>query len=207
MPTPTCITCTDSIVSRLFISARGGSGVIESSTPKNILNVSALTCGDKGPVNSAKTFNAAADKSATSNGWLVYIIHAVDNEPGYSPLSSAVMDSSLLYLKNNDSKFWVESFGNVSRYIKERNSLSIAEKSVKKDAITLTIKDTLDDKTFNYPISIRRPLPQKWESAEVLQNGKSIFDKLYKENNIKYIVFNAVPDGGDVVLKQSKVKK
>ena len=197
---PYCVAGKDSMVSRLFIAARGCSGSIESKTPKNFLNISSIVCGNKESINSVAAFKTKADNVGASNGWLIYLIHAINDDNGYSPLAEEYLDGSLLYLKNNSNKFWVESFGNVARYIKERNCISIIEKNRIDTAITITVSDTLDNNIFNYPVSIRRSLPENWTSAKAFQNGKLITDTVITINTIKYIVFNAIPDRGDVLL-------
>jgi hypothetical protein len=199
---PFCVPGSDTLVSRLFIGARGCSGVIEPKTPANFMNISSIGCGNLGSINSTAAFKAKADNAASSKGWLVYLIHAIDNDNGYSPLTSTCLDSSLLYLKNNESKFWVESFGNVVRYIRERNCLTVQEKSSTDTLITIAVTDTLNNEIFNYPVSIRRVLPDNWSSARAFQNGKSIIDTLFEIDSVKYIEFHVIPDSGDVLLSR-----
>jgi len=197
---PFCVLGSDTLVSRLFIGARGCSGAIEPKTPANLMNISSIICGSLGSINSTAAFNAKANNAASSKGWLVYLIHAINNDSGYSPLASTCLDSSLLYLKNNGSKFWVESFGNVVRYIRERNCLSVQEKSSTDTLITIAVTDTLNNEIFNYPVSIRRVLPDNWSSAGAFQNGTSIIDTLIEIDSVKYVEFHAIPNGGDVLL-------
>jgi len=197
---PYCVSGKDSIVSRLYFAARGCSGSIESQTPKNFLNISSIICGSNQSVNSVAAFKTKADNVAASKGWLVYLIHAINNDNGYAPLAEEYLEGSLLYLKNNSNKFWVEAFGNVAKYIKERNCVSVVEKSRIDTAITIDVSDTIDNNIFNHPVSIRRSLPENWTSAKALQNGKIITDTVIQMNSTKYIVFNAVPDRGEVVL-------
>jgi oligosaccharide reducing-end xylanase len=110
----------ESITSQYYIAARGLWG-IESSTPSDFFNIGSVICGENGTTD----LNGAADSAANSGGWCVYLIHALDNEGGYSPLASSVLQSSVNYMDSNRSKFWVETFGNVVRYIRERNDVSI----------------------------------------------------------------------------------
>jgi oligosaccharide reducing-end xylanase len=73
---------------------------------------------------------------------------------------------SLLYVDANRSKYWVSTFGNVIRYIKERNavSLTVLAKSLKK--IKLEFTDSLENSIFNFPLTIRRPLPKDGKVQE-----------------------------------------
>ena len=72
--------------------------------------------------------NRLADNAAASNnGWCVYLFHGIDNDGGYSPVSTATLQGCVDYMDKNRQKFWIESFGNVIRYIRERNAVSIEE--------------------------------------------------------------------------------
>ena len=89
----------------------------------------------------------------------------------------------------------------MERYIKERKAARIHELSNKSTAITLEVTDKLDNAVYNYPLTIRRALPKHWTSAAVTQNGKKIEAKVSKKGTLKYITFDVVPDGGNVIIK------
>jgi hypothetical protein len=91
----------------------------------------------------------------------------------------------------------------VVRYIRERNDVSVTETSNTGDSITLQLTDTLDNTIYNYPVTIRRPLPNGWQSAAVSQNGQAIAVRFVTVNSVRYIMFDVVPDGGDVVLSKT----
>ena len=100
----------------------------------------------------------------------------------------------------NTGRYWVETFGAVARYIKERNAASVRGVSRTADSITLRVTDTLNDTLYNYPISIRRPLPSGWTTALVLQGGAQIPSQIKDSNTVRYVIFDAVPDRGDVTI-------
>jgi hypothetical protein len=133
----------------------------------------------------------------------VFLIHAIDGESGYSPTSSAQLRGALDSLKAHTETYWVTSFVNVVRYIKERNNLSVREIAASDSAVTVRVTDTLPDSIYNEPVTIRRPLPSNWSSASLTQGGKSISPEIVIENGAKYLVFDVVPDNGDLVLRRS----
>ena len=89
------------------------------------------------------------------------------------------------------------------RYIKERNAVNVAESSNTGDSITLQVTDTLDNTIYNYPLTIRRPLPAGWLAVKVSQNGLPVNASIMKVNSVKYVMFDVVPNGGDVVLSKT----
>ena len=146
-----------------------------------------------------KNKDEAAD---SSGGWCVYLIHGIDNDGGYSPLPSDVLRESLEYLNANPYKYWVETFGNVVRYIRERNSLSVKELKADASTIKIEVGDTLPDDIYNYPVTIRRPLPEKWKNSTCWQNGKQMKSIIVANGQKNYIQFDVVPDNGNVILRK-----
>ena len=145
---------------------------------------------------------AKADAAAAARSWCVYLIHAIDNDNGYSPLPSATLQATLNYLSTNQSKFWVETFGHVVCYIRERNAASVMEVSNTTDSITVRVTDNLDDSLYHYPITLRRPLPANWPGAAVSQANKSIPTQFINVNSTNFVTFDVVPDGGDVTVSK-----
>ncbi|MGD0597424.1 MAG: polysaccharide deacetylase family protein [Sedimentisphaerales bacterium] len=198
---PMCVESTESVIATYYIAGRICSGSIMPATPSNFYQISSFALGSSG-INTIAGITAKADAAAASGGWCVYLIHGIDSDGGYSPLSSTVLRASLQYLDARRSTFWVSTFGNVARYIRERNDVSVAETSNTGDSITLQVTDTLDNVIYNYPVTIRRPLPAGWGSANVSQNGLPVTSSIVVVNSTAYVMFDVVPDGGNVVLSK-----
>ena len=90
-----------------------------------------------------------------------------------------------------------------SSEVKERDAVSVTEKSSSDEKIIVEVSDNLPDSIFNFPLSIRRPLPDAWETSYVTQNEEEIEDTIIIDGSKKYILFKAVPDGGDVVITET----
>jgi hypothetical protein len=115
------------------------------------------------------------------------------------------MKSHLDYVDQKRDKIWIETLGNVARYIKERDAASVTKKDSTDKGIAITVTDNLPDSTFNYPLSIRRPLPDGWTTAAVTQKEKDVQDTVITVDSKKYIMFQAIPDGGDVLISSGAV--
>lgn len=213
LPVQKCITlaypycnppANSAIVSSYYIAARGCSGQLVPSTPADFLNISSFVCGSQGLLQ-YQDIKAKADAAAAARSWCVYLIHAIDNDNGYSPLPSATLQATLNYLSTNQSKFWVETFGHVVCYIRERNAASVAETSTTNDSITIQVTHNLDNAIYNYPITLRRPLPPNWPGAAVSQNNNSIPAQFTNLNSTNFVTFDVVPNGGDVLLSKMVV--
>jgi oligosaccharide reducing-end xylanase len=189
-----------SVVASHYIAGRGCSGQLVPATPPNFMNISSFVCGSLGLSGSAMM--AKADAAAAGNSWCVYLIHAIDDENGYSPLPRAELQATVNYMSGNPDKFWVETFGNIVRYIRERNAASIAEISGNDNRITVRVTDDLDDSIYNYPITLRRPLPMGWTGASVMRSGVAVSSQVTNINSTTYLMFDVVPNGGDVIISK-----
>jgi oligosaccharide reducing-end xylanase len=198
---PNCVVPNESVVAQYYVAARGCSGTLVPSTPSDFMNISSFILGDTGSYNTAASVNNLADSAVPANAWCVYLIHALDNDNGYSPLPSSVLQASVNYMSTNQNKFWVDTFGNVARYIKERNASSVTETTNTGDSITVQVTDNLDNTIFNYPITLRRPLPTNWTWAAVAQNGAPVPTTVYTNSSSQlYVMFDVVPNGGNVTI-------
>jgi hypothetical protein len=203
---PNCNEPDEQTLKKYYITGRICQGSANTKTPSNMFKISSNICGTQG-LNSTQQMTAQADQAATSSGWCVYLMHGLDTEPqgssDYSPLSSSILKGVITYLDANRGKLWVESMGNVARYIRERDAVSVAKKDSSDKGITLNVTDNLADSIFNYPLTIRRPLPDGWTTAVVTQKDKPVEDSVVTSGSKKYIMFKAMPDGGDVVISKT----
>ncbi len=200
---PNCRPGDVTLCGKYYIAARHCQGQIEKSTPKDFMNISSIICGSMGSLKNIDNFKAKFEQTASSNGWCVLLFHGIDNDGGYSPIPSAELEATLEYLKENKDIFWVETFLNTVKYIRERDDVSVKETSNKENSITIQVTDTLDNEIYNYPVTIRRLLPENWAAVKASQNNKEVDTKIVEINSIKYVMFDAVPDGGDIVVSKA----
>jgi len=199
---PNCRPGDIDLCKKYYIAARHCQGQIEKSTPSDFYNISSIVCGSMGSLKNIDNFKSKFEQTASSDGWCVLLFHGIDNDGGYSPIPSAELKASLEYLKNNKDTYWVETFLNTVKYIRERDDISVKEVSNKDNSITIQVTDTLDNEIYNYPVTLRRPLPEGWSAAKVSQNDKATDTKVVEVDSVKYIMFDAIPDIGDIVISK-----
>jgi hypothetical protein len=200
---PYCAVPNETVVAQYYIAARGCSGQLVPSTPPDFMNISSFVLGNAGIYTNAANINSLANSATNSHSWCVYLIHSIDINDDYSPLSSAALQACVNYLSTNQDKFWVETFGDVVRYIQERNASSVAETASSADSITVRVTNSLNNLIFNYPITLRRPVPAGWPAVAISQNGQPITVEPVTVNSTNYVMFDVVPNGGDVVLSKT----
>ena len=111
---PYCTVPNKSITSQYYSFARSCNGSLVPSTPSDFLSIGSL-----GP---DAGMDAPSDSAASSGSWLVWLIHGIDNDAACCPVASSVLQSNLNYVTTDTNKWWIETFGNVCRYIQERNA-------------------------------------------------------------------------------------
>ncbi len=105
---PYCAPADDTITGKYYIAARHCQGYIEKSTPDDFLNISSIVCGTEGDIETADDFRENSDSAASLNGWSVYLLHGIDNDGGYSPVTSGVFRESA------DTSYLVVSYEDLS---------------------------------------------------------------------------------------------
>lgn len=200
---PYCSRWADAVTSATYIAARGCSGQIVPSTPADFLDISSIIVGSAGAVQTAAQLDGRVDAAAGSGGWAVFLLHGIDGDGGYSPTDSDELRGHLEYLDANRDRFWVDTFGNVVRYIRERDAATVTETSATDEAVTAEVTDGLDDATYDVPITIRRVLPTGWDAATVTQDGAPVPAAILEADGGPFVEFDVVPDGGTVTLTKS----
>lgn len=197
---PYCVSPARELTEGAYIAARTCSQEIVSATPSDYYQISSIVCGDKGTVQTKRNFEQTHQNALSRGGWAVYLIHGIDDDGGYSPLSSTILGQSLDYLKERPELYWVDTFANVIRYIQEREAVSLSERAEGSDLLFLTITDGLDDAIFQHPLTFRRPLPDGWTGARVHQGLHFSEAETVEIEGVTYLVFDAIPDAGEVLL-------
>lgn len=179
---PNCVASDVNALKKYYIAGRICSGQLESSNPGNMFGLSSMIVGDTGSLQTAQALNQKADQAAASGQWAVFLIHGVDGDGGYSPVSSQALDGHFNYVKSS-GKFWVGTFRDVSKYVLEANNLVITESGNTID-VSCSYQTTVTK--LDHPVTISKPLsgggnPKVTSSSgravqATVSNGKLIFD-------------------------------
>lgn len=204
---PNCNVPNESAVKQNYIVGRicngswqGVPDIMDKNGPSNWAKVPALMTGSENGVNTTAGYTNQMNSAIQKGGWVAFLTHGFQGKNNgnatYSPTDISAMEGALQWAKQNDSKIWVAPMGFVAMYIKERNASKITEKSSSGSSITYTLTHNIADNVskYDYPLSIR--VKSSWSKVSATQGGKAI-DASIKDG---YIYFDAVPNGGDIVL-------
>lgn len=97
--------------------------------------------------------NAWADDVAKQGKWGVSMTHGILN--GYHPLSSPdVLREHLAYVSKCRDRIWIDTFANVARYVRERDTARVAVETKTAREALFVVDSELARPPFDYPLTI-----------------------------------------------------
>ena len=196
---PNCNVPNESAVLQNYIVGRicnSGNSIVGKDGPSNWARVPAIMTGPNG----SNDFKGPMGSVVNSNSWVSFLTHGFSGKnngnANYSPTDISLIEDALKYAQQNDKDIWVAPMGHVAMYIKERKASKVEVTQSYETSMTIelthNIKDNVSD--YDYPLSLR--VKSDWMKVEVTQNGA----KLESKFDGGYIYFDAIPNGGDIVV-------
>lgn len=133
------------------------------------------------------------------NIWLVLVIHGVDGI-GWEALPGELLDEYFHYIKSKDDDLWIATFGDVSKYIRERMNATF-KSAVNSGTITVNLTHSLDKSMYDLPLTLKTYVSSKWKEVEVKQGSERKAIITLKDAGGRYVEYQANPNSGDIELK------
>lgn len=135
-----------------------------------------------------------------TNGWFSPFYHAVNQVGGYNNVTTELFQQHIDTIASKSADLWITPFGKASKYHHERNVGAATLTAIAEDATnwTLNLADNLDNATYNQPLTILLNEPT-FAIESITQNSLNIPFSL----NAGVLKFNAIPDGGNIILKKN----
>lgn len=180
-----------------------GQEVMGKDGPSDWFRVPAHMTGSTGSFNNTNAFTGAMQQAIQKGGWVMFLTHGFSNagnngNANYSPTDLNAIKGALKWASERDGDLWVTTFRSATMYIKERKASKI-EASTSGNTITVKLTHNIADKIskFDYPLSVR--VKSDWKKVEVKQGDATLESKV----DGGYIYFDAVPNGGDILVKNA----
>ena len=209
---PNCNVPNESTVLQNYIVGRicngswqGMSDNMGKDGPSNWAKVPAIMTGAEGSLKTTNDFTGQMQKVVQSNGWVAFLTHGFQGKNNgnatYSPTDLGAIDGALKWAQQNDKDIWVAPMGHVAMYIKERKASKVEVTQSDEFSMTITLTHEIADNVSNYdyPLSLR--VSSGWTNVAVTQNGA----KLESKDDGGYIYFDAIPNGGDIVVTNNGI--
>jgi peptidoglycan/xylan/chitin deacetylase (PgdA/CDA1 family) len=187
-----------------YLAARGGGGItahqLNGSTPLDFYGVGALGLR---PGDETEIWRQRAEQALTEGGWLVATFHGLDDgrippeARGWEPLPLGRFLAVLDYLQDRD--YWLASFGDVVRYIQQRQRAELRLKQRCAGGVLLVLEDFLDERIYDRSLTVSLSLPSGWDQAAVYQHGRQL--ESWRDGAGR-LCFEAMPDGSLILVQE-----
>ena len=154
-------------VARHSFAARGyGSGGPQDPEDMNVLTITDLGA------TAGKDFTSLlemASPAILAKNWGVYCFHGVGGE--WLSIKTETLEELAGYLERH-SEIWTAPFGDVVRYIRERESCQPKIEKHDEGSLDVVLSWPLEKEVFDVPLTLRVDLPSRWKGADAVADGK-----------------------------------
>jgi len=133
-----------------------------------------------------------------NNGWTVFTYHGIETG-GYQNIAATEFTAQVNALVARKDSLYIAPYGEVVRYIYQRDEAVAAVTVNDGTSITLSLTDTLDNSVFNIPLTLQFDAPGDWTEVTATQDGSPV--EAWIAEGTVYV--NAVPDAGEIVVTKS----
>ncbi len=156
------------------------------------------------------TYNVQTQSINTGN-WSVFFTHEVvpmseiaagGDTTMYYPVSTDWLNQLCQWVKEKSDSglVWEATYGNVVRYIKERQSFNYNIVSSTNNQIEISTATGLDTSIYNYPLTVDITVPDSWKEVIVSQGDSSEEDSCFYNGSDYVVRAHIVPGKDNVVI-------
>jgi len=150
----------------------------------------------------ANELNTKVDYAIENNKWVIILSHGIGTKR--NEITQANITAHFEYTATKLADMWCAKITDVTKYIKEKQHAKVKTMHAGNKLISVSLTHNLDTKVFDYPLTLKTIVPNKWWKAKVSQNGESIAITSVNENGVRFIYYDAVPNSSEIIITQSK---
>ncbi|MEO8233510.1 MAG: polysaccharide deacetylase family protein [Ignavibacteriota bacterium] len=176
--------------------------VVEFSLPRNSIS---------DDLDELYTFLEWTQNAINNHKWEMIIIHEVVpfsqlpelvGQGIYQPISNEWLTSlcDFLWARSSDKEVWVETVGNITRYIKERDNSVYQIISSSSSLIEINVSNNLDNSIYNYPLSAYIKITDSWNFVRSEQNGNIDTLTTMVTDSGRVVLSKVIPNNGTLKL-------
>jgi peptidoglycan/xylan/chitin deacetylase (PgdA/CDA1 family) len=135
------------------------------------------------------------------NIWLVLVFHGIDGI-GWEPKTREDLEVYFNYINDRTDSLWVDTFANVTKYIRERKN-TIIGRTVQGDTIIVNISNDLDPSVYDVPITLKTYVPNTWKTVHIdkrSKQGAPTRTVVNKDTVGSYVLYSVLPAENEIIL-------
>jgi peptidoglycan/xylan/chitin deacetylase (PgdA/CDA1 family) len=134
------------------------------------------------------------------NVWLVLTFHGIDGV-GWEAKPHQELKEFFTYIKKHEGKLWVATFGEATKYMRERMSGS-AKVEKQNDKILVSLTHTLDKNQYSVPLTLKTYVNSDWKDVLVKQGNRSRTVSSFSDDAGTFVLYQATPNESTVELSK-----
>ncbi|MBO9699064.1 MAG: polysaccharide deacetylase family protein [Sporocytophaga sp.] len=162
-----------------------------------------LTYGMNSTITIAQ-FNSQIENIIKGGGLLTYLYHSIYNntviDNSYAQIHQNDLAMQLDTLLSRKNDVWICTFAQAIQYHREKKTAILTEVSkpfAGGNIWKVNLSDELNDNLYFQALTVKVKVPDKINKiSSIYQNGK----KLSFNISSGYLMFNAIPDGGEIII-------
>ena len=194
----------ESIIEQHHFAARNGGSGYNYLNPTDyewfhLKLISTYNYGLSRPYN-AEYLNSCLNTALLHSNWIIIMAHGIGNDQNSIPKEDITKHFD--YLASKLDSVWCGTFNEVTKYIREKQHAVLKINKGKSSGIIIKLTHDLNSNIFNFPLTLKTIVPANWKIGSIEQNGlsKKVLTKF--ENGYNYIVYEAIPNAGDIKLSK-----
>jgi len=114
--------------------------------------------------------------------WGVFEFHGVGGD--YLSISAEALEKLASYLQQHN-EIWCATFGDVVRYIQERQALQIRATESDGRRVQFKLSWPMDPRVYDLPLTLKWELPRSWTACQVEADGHLLVSRVLTESSRK----------------------
>jgi peptidoglycan/xylan/chitin deacetylase (PgdA/CDA1 family) len=135
---------------------------------------------------------------ANKDVWLVLVFHGIDSL-GWEWTPIPKLEEYFNYIKAKEDKLWIATFGDVARYIREREHAAV-NSSEKDGKISVSLTHSLDKSKYDLPLTLKTYIPDKWSKVTVSQGTDTKTVDVHHDEKGSFVIYQAEPNTSNALL-------
>jgi peptidoglycan/xylan/chitin deacetylase (PgdA/CDA1 family) len=130
--------------------------------------------------------------AANKDTWLVLVFHGIDSL-GWEWTPIPKLEEYFNYIVKHKDKLWVATFGDATKYIREREHARVDAKS-SGGTITVNLTHSLDPTMYDLSLTLKTYVPAQWTRITVTQGSDTQHPVIAHDAGGAYVIYQLKPN-------------
>ena len=165
-------------------------------TAINFFTIASMNADTLSDPSQFQMFDESLNFAVSRHAWMNLHFHDVTDAVAFAGTVDYIQSKSV---------YWIDTFCNVSRYMKERlnSTVQVVTDNSSEIRLNVVMSALPATATYNFPLTLRSTVPAAWTGVNFQQGATAQLLVPVTEGSVKVVYYNAIPNGGEVRLTNS----